>query len=161
MPTVPMLMKFYEGFHALRPKGKKLFLAGHVTFSEAQQFSAFSKPEKKRAKTQLHQMHLRRHSPILREHENIGEPVESIYAFGEELDAMPVHISHQVLEGSMTLIQARFAKQRQFGKKPVMELCRANVPKVPNRDRMRPASSEVSVHAVNVRVRPSLPSPRR
>lgn len=143
-----------DQFSTLKHTSRKFFLEGKITLDEAMKFSELSRSEYKRAKSRLHQLHLKRHALLVAYREGmIDVPVASISALGDELDAMPRHIVDSVLSGSITLIQARYAARQQFGKKSVKELCRVNTPTQPHRVRKYASGTEHSVRSPVV-VRP-------
>ena len=153
MTMFDRLHQFNVSFDALKPKAQKLFLQGKITLSEAETLSAAPRSLLKRTKAQLAKSHELRHEPLKRECAGIDAAIETIDELNLVLDRMPLHIASAVLDGSMTLIQARFAYLRNFGGQPVRQICRANVPKVLSRLHARPTPSEVSFRKLNSRKR--------
>lgn len=152
--------EFLNACDTLSQKGLRAFLAGKITFAEAKEFSMRSRLENKGLVTRVDLLHTKRHEVLLRKHEDIAIPHVQPDAFVDELDLMPEHIAASVLDGRITLVQARFAVRDQLGAKGVHDLARANTPTLPYRTRKFRLGTEHSVHARIVRVRPHLPKAR-
>lgn len=156
--------QFFDVWDTLRPKTQRAFLAGKITYQEAQQFSTRSSLENRRLNTQVNLLHTKRHQILFRQHADISNPHKDIQALAEELDRMPEHIATLVMSGQLTLVQARFAVRNKFGAKGVQDLCQTNTPTAPYRVRKFASGTEHSVRSF-VQVRPrgrfSHPSSRR
>lgn len=152
--------KFLQVCDALSSKGRRAFLAGKITFAEAKEFSARSRLENKGLVVRVDLLHTKRHEVLLRKHQDIAIPHNEPDTFAAELDLMPEHIAASVLDGSITLVQARFAVRDRLGAKGVHGLARANAPTLPYRTRKFRLGTEQSVHALIIRDRPHLPKAR-
>lgn len=146
--------------NALIPKGRRAFLAGKITFAEAKEFSMRSRLENKGLVTRIDLLDTKRHEVLLRKHADIAFPHDQPDAFVAELDLMPEHIAVSVLDGRITLVQARFAVRDRLGSKGVHGLARANAPTLPYRTRKFRLGTEQSVRALIIRDRPHLPKAR-
>lgn len=145
--------EFVSTCDSLSRKAKRAFLAGMITLAEAKEFSTRSRLENTKLSAKLDLLHTKRHDPLLRKHTDIAVPHEDASAFADELDHMPEHIVASVMEGRITLVQARFAVRDRIGTKGVFDLARANTPTLPYRERKFRLGTERSVRAPIVRVR--------
>ncbi|MCX6714503.1 MAG: hypothetical protein NTX72_01685 [Candidatus Uhrbacteria bacterium] len=156
--------QFLATWDSLRPKVQRAFLAGKITYEEAQQFSTRSCLENKRLNVQVELLHTKRHEVLFRTHADINNPHKDIQALADELDRMPEHVAMQVMGGKLTLVQARFADRNKFGAKGVQDLCHTNTPTLPYRVRKFASGTEHSVRSfvqVRSRSRFAHPSSRR
>lgn len=152
--------EFLHACDTLIPKAERAFLAGKITFAEAKEFSARSRLANKGLVTRVDLLHTRRHEVLLRKHADIAVPHVRPDTFADELDLIPEHIAASVMDGHITLLQARFAVRDQLGAKGVHDLARANTPTLPYRTRKFRLGTEHSIHAHIVRVRPHLQKTR-
>jgi len=136
--------EFLSTCDSLSRKAKRAFLSGKITLAEAKEFSTRSRLENTKLSAKLDLLHTKRHDPLLRKHTDIAVPHEDASAFADELDHMPEHIVASVMEGRITLVQARFAVRDRIG---------TNTPTLPYRERKFRLGTERSVRAPIVRVR--------
>ena len=158
--TSQELDKFEAQVMQMKPRVRKLFLAGKITLEEAQTFSERSRLDNQRLHSRVDQLHQKRHADLLREHACVPSELDVIATVYASIDQLvndmcllPPHITKLVLYGKLTLLQARYANFHRLGRKKLRVLHRMNNPAVPYREVKYALGTEHSLRAP-VRVRP-------
>jgi hypothetical protein len=122
-----MMTEFKTRFAVLKAKPRQWFMDGKITFGQAYQFS--TKPHRFR-KIQLHVLaarHIEHHSELLAIIQHIDYPTRSVDDLMNEFARFPRAIQRAIADGQMTLVQARYARERSFGRKEIAGLTSRNV----------------------------------
>lgn len=121
-----MLDVFEARFNQLTPKARRMFMEGKITLGQAYKFSTQRREFGKRKLEDLADRHLTHHTELLGHLPYINYPLHSLEDLLNELARHPRAIARAIARGELTLVQARFARERSLGGKRLTDLMAHN-----------------------------------
>ena len=121
-----MMTEFKLRFGQLTKKARVMFMEGNITFGQAHQFSTARHRFRKVQLNDLTRRHIDHHTEILNSLPFITYSIQSVDDLMHEISRLPRAIQHAIMSGQLTLVQARYARERSLGRKDIAALTSRN-----------------------------------
>ena len=120
------MAEFQIRFAQLTKKAKHLFMEGKLTLGQAHQFSTMRHRFRKMQLEDLTRRHASHHEELLVAFPHLNYRLDSIEELMRELSQHSRAVLRAITCGQLTLLQARYARERSFGRKHLAEFMALN-----------------------------------